>query len=142
MRTIKFRGKRIDNREWEYGDLMHDNIDGSYIFPIDAENLYSEYKVNPETVGQFTGLHDKEGKEIYEGDIIYSEFNDGSHANCLVGWNDSEASFGIMDDYEYKSKLQGYDFPKFDSTVLYSFAKNSKIFKIIGNIHDNSELIN
>lgn len=70
MREIKFRGKRLDNGEWVYGDLIHDNIGGCYIYPIECDNLYKENAVLPESVGQFTGLHDKNGKEIYEGDIL------------------------------------------------------------------------
>lgn len=141
MITIKFRGKRLDNKKWEYGDLMHDDCGGCYVIPIDAEGLYREYEVTPDTVGQFTTLRDKNGKEIYAGDIIYSEFSDGSNCHCLVGWNDEEASFGLMDEYAFRSKQEGYDFPKFDSLVLLDFRNFGTKFEVVGNIHDNPEMI-
>lgn len=62
MRIIKFRGKRIGNGEWVYGDLLQGLENDSYIV-ISNENGVTKYEVAPETVGQFTGLYDKNGKE-------------------------------------------------------------------------------
>ena len=64
-RTIKFRGKRIDNGQWVYGFLAEDH----YINDVNSEDFPS-IEIASETVGQFTGLLDKNGKEIYEGDIL------------------------------------------------------------------------
>lgn len=75
MRTIKFRGKRLDNSGWVYGDLLR--MHGvPYIYPDPAPDGWNDYEVIPDTVGQFTGQFDDSGKEIYEGDIVKTILHD------------------------------------------------------------------
>ena len=125
MRTIKFRGKLKSNGNWEYGDLLHDNFDACYIYPIEVGDLYKNNEVIPETIGQFTGLYDCEGKEIFEGDIL--RFGNSQSGVCEVKWNEHIAAFCIL--FYFKDEI--------GSRPLGGGVE----FAIIGNIHDNPELL-
>ena len=114
MRAILFRGKDVINGEWHYGYYVRrfdDCIIHSGVLPNDY------YIVKPETVGQYAGLKDKNGKKIFEGDIVTCDYFCGVVHLYEGGWCVTE-----KDNY-----------PEY----LYDLIN----LKVIGNIHDNSELI-
>jgi uncharacterized phage protein (TIGR01671 family) len=125
MREILFRGKHTETNEWWEGDLFHT---GKRVFirRPDSPTTYEHYSVIPETVGQYTGLTDKNGKKIFEGDICQTKgFPLIDDKPFVVEWNDDECSF-------YWRDVVGTD--EFNIGV-------SQNTTIIGNIHDNPELL-
>ena len=129
MREYKFRGKRIDNGEWVYGSLLisepqEKSLEPLHCFICPLDKGY--HRVIPDTVGQFTGLHDKNGKEIYEGDIVLAtlKFFNINNEKCKVIFHNG--SFGVQ-----------YGF----STDYFKTFSAWDEVEVIGNIYDNPELL-
>lgn len=159
MREILFRGKRKDNGEWvcsgnliqffdnnirevyisQYGErcnAVHD-IDTDNIETITCENGARFYKVIPETVGQYTGLTDKNGNKIFEGDVVHAIYSDRyigvpdtDYGNLIVGFDDT-----YYGGARYSMKIIG------DTGYRIFSAGLRNGVTVIGNIHDNPELL-
>ena len=136
-REIKFRGRMKRTKQWMYGDLAH--VQGQPCIQVDVstdEKKTVGMNVDPDSVGQFTGLHDKNGKEIYEGDIVkyvYSIPRLGKPSEertdiGYVGFLQQEAGFVIV-------------FKKRDQRLGRRSACEFCV-EVIGNIYDNPELLN
>ena len=134
MREILFHGKRTDCGAWVEGDLLQTRYHSGHIeYQIMPQTpVSSAYPVIPETVGQYTGLTDKNGVRIFEGDICkFKRFND-VHVGKVV-FNVTTASFVMW----YQPIVGAYG-EKATQKMLLSACDN---IEVIGNIHDNPELL-
>ena len=130
MREILFRGKRVDNGEWVYGvpyaDYMICGMTTAYYddeVPISKYSEFDYIEVNPETVGQYTGLTDRNGKKVFEGDVI-----------CYRGEENTEVIYQLC---EYALIFKSQKCPQ--CGLLTEYNRNN--LEVIGNIHDNPELL-
>ena len=129
MRTIKFRGKSIDGKEWLYGDLVSSVDKKRFAILVNDKESYDECEVDPKTVGQFSGLYDYNGNKIYEGDILKWE-KDGL-MYVVKFW----------DGMFYASVKECND-GIFGGFPLHALTKHDdRKCEIVGNIYDNPELM-
>lgn len=123
MRQIEFRGKRLDNGEWVYGYYVENKLGNHFIYEVErnGEFVWNIYEVDPSTIGQFTGLVDKNGKRIYEGDFIKGkEWERGishRHIGIVEYIGSSFRSVGINKYLGFHGSVDGS-------------------YEVIGNIHD------
>lgn len=138
MREILFRGKRTSNGEWVYGPLIsyedyccildkHDQDRFETVY-LDARfGVIDGYAmpVLPETVGQYVGANDKNGKKIFEGDILRR-----NNTVILIAYEDSAFVYSDVDDLDTNWPIDDCDY----GTIIQKY-------EVIGNIHDNPELL-
>lgn len=141
MREIIFRGKRIDNGRWVEGHLVVCETNGrsfiTELIEVD-EDSWLYWEVDPNTVGQYTGLTDKNGNKIFEGDIVrINESISKSKRSGVVIYDETKGQTCI----DMGDGCKKYSFEK---KIIINDGRctieNSLIFEIIGNIHDNPEL--
>ena len=126
-RPIKFRAKGKYDGQWHYGGLIQ--VSKGYSIATKIEDAFEMCAVDPETIGQFTGLYDKNGKEIYEGDIIL--YGDSIQYEVVF----RHGAFGYL--------IYGGEFISYAGNTNFTFnpLNRSKKHEVIGNIYDNPELL-
>lgn len=124
MREILFRGKRVDNGEWIFGDLytgLNDEIYINTVVQLTANSRCNiQIMIQKETVGQFTGLTDNNGTKIFEGDTTSNGY--------VIMWSDKKALFCEHFESKFDSKWSEASYPM-----------QAEGIEIIGNIHENKE---
>ena len=129
MREILFRGKRVDNKEWVYGDLIHTRGGHPLICARhDFGSAVDGVEVDYNTVCQYTGMTDKNSKKIFEGDII----EDCNNRIGYVAWLPQECGYVVVwgkSDSRLGHRNRGSGYYR-DTTI-----------SVIGNIHDNPDLM-
>ena len=152
MREIIFRGKRVDNGEWAYGDLAFKKDGTPCIRFWTKLGIFTARAVIPETVGQYTGLTDKNGKKIFEGDIVEfddevwesyytscgDEYDSWEVKNCgVVGFDEDRSCFDFIN---YKFNENSVEADLHENHDI-EFAEFISELVVIGNIHDTPELL-
>lgn len=120
-RIIKFRGKSLKDGVWLIGSHFTDGAE-EYIIPQTLLDIhdYEDYQVDPDTVGQYTGLKDRNGQEIYEGDVV-----ERGRTYTIEWWESNSTFFAVC--------LSG--------SAHLCLGYWSRCMTVIGNIHDNPELV-
>lgn len=149
MEEILFKGKRIDNGEWVYGYYYESKISGCFFIlspkikvrkkdGVVVNDSFEVFEVIPETVWKYTGLTDKNGKKIFEGDIISAiTLDTGKEQTAVV-------CFGNFIDENNGDEYIGFfiEFDGIKTTITQLTMEECKNrIEVIGNIHDNPELL-
>lgn len=141
MRKYKFRGKRVDNGEWLYGDLI-ENQGRYFIYHATSETTIEDnddceitiivVEVESATVSQSTGFLDLNGQEIYEGDILIEP--SVATVPLEVRYNEKQCAFCLIEHTHTEGPLLG-------TCPLGDMLRHYPFMKVVGNIHDNPEIL-
>lgn len=151
MREILFRGKRLDDGEWVYGSFCMDareqfnglcGVDGFIRLYDKAKGKMQTYEVDRETVGQYTGLNDKNGERIFEGDIVRTHYANARNADFVEQVVFHNGRFSSL--YELRGPINGKMWANLPDDVPYLPLDRTPYMawcEIIGNTYDNPELL-
>ena len=128
MRDILFRGKILGLTDWSYGYYAKSGENHFILLDTDNEDNYSI--VDPETVGQYTGLKDTDGRRIFEGDIVQWKDENFNNYTSVVEWCGEKWNYPAFDLAKHDYECNGLQYVHEDC-----------IIEVIGNIHDNPELL-
>lgn len=141
MRTIKFKAKRKGKGQWVSGDLTH-SLDGNlnilgFVEEEGKIGFTGAHQIDPDTLCQLTGFHDKHGKEIYEGDVLRSDeypYNYHGKDNYFaeVYWSEYSCGVDLRIQKSPQTDVHG-DYAGIRESLTLNFART---FEVIGNIHD------
>ena len=153
-REILFRGKRVDNGEWAYG--CYANYSGHGCNPNETRHYIVEYpnvghELYTSTLGQYTGLTDKNGKRIFEGDIVRYTFDSPDDPTAtenglkpLVGrvfWSEWRASFAVTAGRRGSDNINNDIARYVRGRSIYEYVRGANTVEVIGSIYDNPELM-
>ena len=152
MREILFRGKRLDNGEWVEGYFVNLwMINYQKHQPIITDNNAVSYDVDPSTIGQYTGLKDKNGNRIWEGDIVRYTFDSPDDPTATknglkvrtgrIFWSDLRASFAVTAGINGSASLNNDVARYVRGRQIYEYVRGANTVEVIGNITDNPELL-
>lgn len=152
-REIIFRGKSIGTGEWLYGLLFNWGLQPPTNVPCICacvptwEEAYHIYCVDPNTIGQYTGLKDKVGKKIFERDILHLTIPDGSTRHFVVEWANENRMLKSLNGFEHDGnaiRISGWCFNwegyRLYPSVIDGIPDNERM-EIVGNIHDTPDLL-
>ena len=149
-REIKFRGLPFEKGwSWQYGYLIKQMYRGKEKFYVGyvQNGAIMGIEVSPDTIGQYTGLKDKNGKEIYEGDILRFQVPDGTIRHFVIEWADEDRILRPLSDFVPDGnpiRISGWCFNwngyRLYPTVMDGVPDN-EVMEVVGNIHDNPELL-
>ena len=131
MREIKFRGKETQTGQWRYGDLTHTMAPTET--GVRHRVMVGGYEVDEKTVGQFTGTYDREGKEIFEGDLIQVKSHDGTNGYYVVEYCEYDAAFVLIICKSYNMSNT-----YFSKIMFNEHERFALLFSVIGDVYDRS----